>query len=127
MNNTSKVKMLTRILKKYEQAITANKSNKEYDYESLPVPPGFSELPKKMTDRVPDKTIVSDSNKETKPQTSISQSTVSITKTKAPFKRTISINNKQLDYLLKRQKLFKEAAIESNKKGDTTQALDYLR
>lgn len=35
--------------------------------------------------------------------------------------------NKQLDYLLERQKLFRQAALEAKKNGDIQQAKEYLR
>lgn len=45
----------------------------------------------------------------------------------AANKRQSSIGNKQMNYLLERQKLFKEAALESKQKGDFEQAKHYLR
>jgi len=43
------------------------------------------------------------------------------------LKRASSTANKQLNYLLERQRLFKEAALESKQKGDIQQAKEYLR
>lgn len=39
--NSSKVRRLGRIVKSYEAAIKAHKLNKEFDYASLPTPPGM--------------------------------------------------------------------------------------
>jgi coiled-coil and C2 domain-containing protein 1 len=43
------------------------------------------------------------------------------------LKRASSTANKQLNYLLERQRLFKEAALVSKQKGDIQQAKEYLR
>jgi coiled-coil and C2 domain-containing protein 1 len=43
------------------------------------------------------------------------------------LKRASSTANKQLNYLLERQRLFKEAALVSKQKGDLQQAKEYLR
>lgn len=132
-NNTSKVKMISRVLKQYEQAIKASKLGKEFDYDLLPAPPGFGELPvvSSSINKVPNKPTPQERPKQpsssTVSQPTNEQQSAVTAKAKPPFKRTISVNNKQLDYLLQRQKLFKEAAVESSKKGETTQALDYLR
>ena len=129
MNNTSKVRMITRILKDYEAAIKSIKLAKEFDYESLPVPPGFEELSNdiKSEGRSNEQSSSTTKAQSTSQQTTTATQQVTQTKSKAPFKRTVSVNNKQLDYLLQRQRLFKEAAVESNKKDERSQALDYLR
>lgn len=44
-NNSSKVRMMTRLIKQYDQAIKANKTGRPFDYSSLPELPGFDELP----------------------------------------------------------------------------------
>ena len=49
------------------------------------------------------------------------------TNEKPALKRASSTANKQLNYLLERQRLFKEAALESKQKGDIQQAKEYLR
>lgn len=96
-NNTSKVKMMTRLVKQYDQAIKASKLGKEFDYDSLPVPPGFGELPNSTSKRPPTKPTT----EQPKQQSSATPAPPTVpARTKAPFKRTISVNNKQLDYLL---------------------------
>lgn len=129
-NNASRVRVIGRVVKQYETAIGACKTGREFDYEALPIPPGFEQLPKtaeaaprdgQPAPPKPAAPVARNDQKAQAPAPPAQQSD------KPPFKRSVSINNKQLDYLLQRQKLFKEAAVESNKKGDTTQALDYLR
>jgi len=44
-NNTSKAKRFGRIIKQYKDAIKAYENGREVDYESLPTPPGFPEIP----------------------------------------------------------------------------------
>lgn len=114
--NASRVRVIGRVLKQYETAINACKSGKQFDYVELPIPPGFEQLPAIEKEEPPKPS-------EQKPSSQPPQQPTG----KPPFKRAMSVNNRQLDYLLQRQKLFKEAAVESNNKGDTTQALDYLR
>merc|ERR1719234_1575824 len=43
--NSSKARRMGRIFKQYEEAIAATKGRKPFDYEELPVPPGFPPLP----------------------------------------------------------------------------------
>lgn len=43
------------------------------------------------------------------------------------MQRQSSVAAKQLNYLLKRQEMFKQAALDSKKKGDIQQAKEYLR
>ena len=42
---SSKVRRMSRIVKQYEEAITAAKRGATYEYEELPVPPGYPPLP----------------------------------------------------------------------------------
>ena len=43
--NSSRARRNGRICKQYEEAIVATKSKKPFDYDELPVPPGFPPLP----------------------------------------------------------------------------------
>jgi len=127
-NNSPKVRMITRVLKQYDQAIKACKLGKEFEYETLPPPHGFEELAPFNSRNIKTTSTMKAPQEPPKQSTSSKPAAVEQpVRPKPPFKRTISVNNKQMDYLLQRQKLFKEAAVESNKRGDTTQALDYLR
>ena len=43
--NASKARRLGRIVKQYEKAMQAHKNGQEFDYDSLPAPPGFPPIP----------------------------------------------------------------------------------
>ena len=43
--STSKLRRMTRIVKQYEDAVKAAKRGVAYEYEELPVPPGYPPLP----------------------------------------------------------------------------------
>ncbi|XP_054154465.1 coiled-coil and C2 domain-containing protein 1-like [Oppia nitens] len=60
-------------------------------------------------------------------QTTTKDSTPPKSTQKPLLKRATSTANKQLNYLLERQRLFKEAALESKQKGNIQQAKEYLR
>lgn len=62
-----------------------------------------------------------------KPSTPMTDTTPPKSSQRPPLKRATSSANKQLNYLLERQRLFKEAALESKQKGDIQQAKEYLR
>lgn len=142
--DSSKVRRLGRIIKQYETAIKAHKSGKDFDYSSLPVPPGFPDIPVEDKNRaivtppkapVPVRAPAVPSPDPTSPK--LGPSAVEVAKASPPSgggskpaplqKRQSSIHSKQLSYLVERQKLFKEAALEAKNRGDIQQALDYLK
>ena len=91
-SNASRVRVISRVLKLYESAMAACKAGREFDYESLPIPPGFEELPKGESTK-----------KELPPTKTAPQPPQKQANEKPPFKRAPSVNNRQLDYLLQRQ------------------------
>lgn len=140
--NGGKVRRLQRIIKSYEKAIKDYKAGKEVNFEELPTPPGFAPIPS---------TISKDSQKPSDPPTGPSNKTENKAQTKevpvAPPKRpapeapprntqtqkpkvqrtNTSTVEKQLEFLLERQKMFRQAALASKKNGDIEQAKNYLR
>ena len=46
---SSKVRRMNRIVSQYKEAITAARAGKPFDYDELPVPPGYPPLPGKAS------------------------------------------------------------------------------
>ncbi|CAG2123221.1 unnamed protein product, partial [Medioppia subpectinata] len=147
-NNGSKSRRLGRIVKQYENAIKDFKKGKVIDFEELPTPPGFGPIPPmnapKPAVKAPEPTVaaVKSTPKPVNPTTGATNlpdktrvETSAVKATPSPpkaapkpnLKRASSTANKQLNYLLERQRMFKEAALESKQKGDLQQAKEYLR
>lgn len=134
--DSSKVRRLGRIIKQYETAIKAHKSGKDFDYSSLPVPPGFPDIPVEKNNAVVTPVPVRAHSPSPAPP-KLGPSAVEVAKASPPSgggskpaplqRRQSSIHSKQLSYLVERQKLFKEAALEAKNRGDIQQALDYLK
>lgn len=127
------------------------------DFEELPTPPGFGPIPTENAkqDNALKQPIATPSDQSSqavkevpkpKPPAKIPETSPSNTNkspqtggqiqkpSNAPkpaerpvLKRASSSANKQLNYLLERQRLFKEAALVSKQKGDIQQAKEYLR
>ncbi|XP_044751431.1 coiled-coil and C2 domain-containing protein 1-like isoform X2 [Coccinella septempunctata] len=128
--NASKARRIGRIIKQFEQAIKQNKAGKPVAVDELPVPPGFPPLqgPKPVAAPKPASPEASGSSSEASP--------VQVTKPEPP-KHTTTRNtgnqvpnsraDQQMQVLLLRQKQFKEAALKAKKKGEITQAKEFLR
>ncbi|XP_040064712.2 coiled-coil and C2 domain-containing protein 1-like [Ixodes scapularis] len=134
-----KVRRLGRIVKQYEDAIKLHKAGKPVDFEELPAPPGFGPIPvpqeaaapapkpeppkpapKPASRPAPARPAQAAASPATKPGPSAPQ--------KKPLRRGLSTTiDKQMEFLLERQKLFREAALEAKRRGDREQAKEYLR
>ncbi|XP_055927425.1 coiled-coil and C2 domain-containing protein 1-like isoform X2 [Argiope bruennichi] len=139
-NNSGKVRRLQRIIKQYETAIKDYKAGKNIDFEELPTPPGFAPIPVPSTKPSVIKPVGESAGKSPKEQNKTSnnlnkspnQSNVNtnnpaVKKPKVQRTNTSTVGDKQLDYLLERQKLFRQAALTAKQNGDIQQAKEYLR
>lgn len=139
-NNTSKAKRLGRIVKQYEDAIKCHKAGKPVDFDSLPAPPGFGAIPgvgaAASTPGVAPNSVPPAARP--KPAATPSQAPKSATKTALTTPQADSskpgagrspntLLDKQLNFLVERKRLFREAALESKNNGDIQQAKEYLR
>uniref|UniRef100_A0A915BT43 C2 domain-containing protein n=1 Tax=Parascaris univalens TaxID=6257 RepID=A0A915BT43_PARUN len=135
-NNDRKYRMNSRIVKQYEEAIRAVRTNRSFDVGELPCPPGYPPLP----------TATGSASAKTKPSYpaatggAVTPSATSVARMRqaneigplAPVAAPIagqlpqSRQGQQLDFLLKRQLLFKRAALAARKKGDIQTAKKYL-
>lgn len=143
--NNSKARRLTRIVQQYEAAIKDYKAGKSIDFEELPTPPGFAPIPVEGSAPAPQPQVA-----PAKPRTPVppkqskgegavtpgppaaapgqkGPSPAGANKGKLQRTNTSSVLEKQLNFLLERQKLFRQAALESKKNGDIQQAKEYLR
>ncbi|GFS55430.1 coiled-coil and C2 domain-containing protein 1-like [Trichonephila inaurata madagascariensis] len=136
-HNSGKVRRLQRIIKLYETAITNHKAGKDVDFENLPTPPGFAPIP--LSDEKPalecneeNVALSSESQYEITNKTSTKMSeqfmpNISHEKKLCADKtNTLTIREKQLEFLLLRQKLFRQAALKAKKNANITQAKEYL-
>ncbi|CAN8026019.1 unnamed protein product, partial [Ixodes persulcatus] len=134
-----KVRRLGRIVKQYEDAIKLHKAGKPVDFEELPAPPGFGPIPvpqeaaapapkpvppkpapKPASRPAPARPAQAAASPATKPGPSAPQ--------KKPLRRGLSTTiDKQMEFLLERQRLFREAALDAKRRGDREQAKEYLR
>ncbi|CAN8001881.1 unnamed protein product, partial [Ixodes hexagonus] len=135
-----KVRRLGRIVKQYEDAINLHKAGKPVDFEELPVPPGFGPIPvpqetaapapkpeppnpapKPASRPAPARPAQAAAAPATKPGSSSAPQ-------KKPLRRGLSTTiDKQMEFLVERQRLFREAALEAKRRGDREQAKEYLR
>ena len=138
--NSSKARRMGRICKQYEEAIKFHRAGKPLP-GGLPDPPGFAPIPlsdpppsatKPVNKQAPTTsgvaisgavpvaslTLNPDTSGQEHPTTKVSTSKKSA---------TMSIQEKQLASLLKRQKLFKEAALAAKQQGQTDTAKEYLK
>lgn len=119
-NNSSKARRLGRIVKQYEVAIKDFKAGKPVNFDDLPCPPGFPPIPSLSEKKAP-------APPPPKQEPKVPESRVA-EPPKPPLKRGMSTTaSKQLVYLVERQTLFKQAALEAKKRGEVDQAKEYLR
>lgn len=112
--NANKARRLGRIVTQMQKAIKDYKAGKPVDFEELPCPPGFPPIP-----------VEKKAQPASAPQ---KQPSAAQKAARPPMKRQMSTTaSKQLNYLLERQKLFREAAMEAKKRGEIEQAKEYLR
>uniref|UniRef100_A0AAF5RWP9 C2 domain-containing protein n=1 Tax=Wuchereria bancrofti TaxID=6293 RepID=A0AAF5RWP9_WUCBA len=118
-NDNRKYRMNVRILKRYEDAIEACRSNKPVDTSGLPCPPGYPPLPPlgNMAATSTNGMVIS-----RRPVPEVG----SFAAPEASISGKQSRQKQQLDFLLQRQFQFKEAAIAAKKNGDVTTAKKFL-
>lgn len=122
--NSSRARRLGRICKQYEEAIALHKKGKLATVlADLPCPPGFAPIPLEASGPVapateaPKAPAASNAPPATAPPTA----------TAAVPKKHLSLQEKQVKELEKRQNQFKSAALSAKKAGQIEQAKEYLR
>jgi len=131
----SKVRRMGRIVKQYEDAIAAHKKGRPVAFEDLPTPPGYAPIPTGVpvaSASVPGPAAsASSSPPQLKPSTegsSPSQGhTSSINRGANKPQTKLTLQEKQLQAIVARQKQFKDAAINAKQRGDIGQAKEFLR
>ncbi|VDO28124.1 unnamed protein product [Brugia timori] len=118
-NDNRKYRMNARILKRYEDAIEACRSNKPIDTSGLPCPPGYPPLPllENMAATSTNGMVMS-----RRPLREVG----SLGAPEASISGKQSRQKQQLDFLLQRQFQFKEAAIAAKRNGDVATAKKFL-
>lgn len=135
--NDRKARQNGRIVKQYQDAIKAHKSGKPVIFDELPTPHGFPPIPlidnskpeRLITPKVPTGTPNSPPSGD--------DSSGNTPSKLSPMKRedsrvsgnhsNTSVMNKTIELLLKRQKEFKDAALEAKKAGEMEQAKEFLK
>ena len=146
--NESKARRMGRIKKQYDDALRLHKSGKPIPRADLPDPPGFPPIPtsdppqaRKPSPQPPSQAAAASSavsSAATPPkQSSAAGSTPPrqltaaepVKKGPSPARQTsvMSLQEKQLASLVKKQQLFKEAAIKAKQQGQMETAKDYLK
>ncbi|CAG9854810.1 unnamed protein product [Phyllotreta striolata] len=129
-NNPSKVRRYGRIVKQFEQAIKAHKAGKPVAFDELPTPPGYGPIPGVGVPAV--QPAIQPTPVPAQPKRVAPQPDPSTTKP-APARRTegmtakSSLAEKQMQVLIAKQKQFKLAALEAKKRGEISQAKEFLR
>lgn len=134
-HNDRKFRMNSRIVKQYEDAIRAHQSKRPVNLEDLPCPPGYPALPVAE---------VQSSGANAKPLPSSHSSVVGGGQPGVKMSRAHQVGplapvlqpssgpkiqsrqNQQLEFLLKRQQQFKQAALIAKNKNDMALAKKYL-
>lgn len=131
--NASKARRIGRVVKQFEQTIKLHRAGKPFSVEDLPVPQGYAPIPvpKPATAQpaVPPEPV------PTTPQPNISSASTSQNKITPEKEHTrisgnaknTTLMDKQVAFLLGRQKEFRLAAVEAKKAGEMEQAKEYLR
>lgn len=113
--NSSKARRMGRIVKQYQDAIKQHAAGRPIAADELPTPAGHGPLP-------------SEGATSASPAAPSTPSPAATPRPAArPAPRPVSRHDKQLAFLLMRQKQFKEAAIHAKKNGDIEAAKEYLR
>jgi len=137
--NTSKARRMGRIVKQYEEAITAHKRGKPIAFDELPTPPGFAPIPgaaaaiAAAAPATPATPVQPQLPQPVKPSpvspegAKASHSSGSINRGSNKPSTKLTLQEKQLAQILQRQKQFKEAALNAKQRGDIDQARELLR
>jgi len=139
----TKVRRIGRIVKQYEDAITAHEKGRPVAFEDLPTPPGFGPIPvpagiQAQSTPVSSKTDVTpesvppaflESPRKVKEESFPDQSQVIMNLVSGePEAKVINQpQDEQLQAILTRQKQYKEAAVMLKRRGDIEQAKMFLR
>lgn len=154
-SNSSKARRMGRIVKQYEEAITAYKKGKPVPFDDLPTPPGFAPIPvpgggggvaipasvppPSIPAAVPIQPEVPQIPGGTTPPkpggtgtspggTGTSPGTASmVNRSGKQAAGKLTLQEKQLQAIILRQQQFKEAALNAKKRGDLNQAREFLR
>ncbi|GIX70821.1 coiled-coil and C2 domain-containing protein 1-like [Caerostris extrusa] len=141
-NNSGKARRLQRIIKQYETAIKDFNAGRNVNFEELPTPPGFAPIPVSNVNTSQVKSVEKSAGKPVKEQNTAphnasnkspgqtvtaNSNAVATKKPKIQRTNTSTVGEKQLEFLLKRQKLFRQAALTAKQNGDIQQATEYLR
>lgn len=124
--NSSKARRMGRIVKQYEDAIKRNNAGKPIPVEDLPTPPGYAPIPveganapKPAEPQAPQSPPTPRSPEpQSKPQSPPQPSRANLARTRI---------DKQVAFLMARQKEFKEAALNAKRKGEIAQAKEFLK
>lgn len=151
--NASKARRISRIVKQYENAIKLHSAGKSIPVDELPTPPGFGPIPLEDSGSASSSTKPVQEPEPSVARAAPSPAPVAPTQTPAaptptprrkdaaasapsgsapPQKINVrkapqSRQEKQLAFLVARQKEFKEAALQAKRKGEVNQAKEYLR
>lgn len=134
--NSSKARRLGRIVKQYQDAIKLHKAGKPIPFDELPTPPGYAPIPgdnsASNASTLPPPLPLNKPSPMEQPSTSEERpplpkkSTPEQTRISGSCKNT-TLMDKQIAFLLERQKEFRQAAIEAKKANEIEQAKEYLR
>ena len=127
--NSSRVRRLGRICKQYEEAINLNKKGKlgSAIINELPCPPGFGPVPLSAPAAMPATTPMASPGLPVASESTTVHNASSPVVAKAKVNKPMSLQEKQLAELQKRQMQFKKAALGAKKAGQTGEAKEYLR
>jgi len=128
--NGSKARRMGRIVKQYQDAMRDYKKGKSVNYDELPCPPGYAPIPvpggsqQQPQDATP---VALETAAVATPVSVPQQHEKAEVEVKAGSGQPASRNQKELQFLLTRQKEFKMAALQAKKDGNIENAKDYLR
>uniref|UniRef100_A0A1L8DAV5 Coiled-coil and C2 domain-containing protein 1-like n=1 Tax=Nyssomyia neivai TaxID=330878 RepID=A0A1L8DAV5_9DIPT len=129
--NSSKARRFGRIVKQYEDAVKLHKAGKVVPFDDLPTPPGFGPIPTGVpagaaaaVAKSEPKVEVTDAKPAPPPRPKLKKQ--ESTRVMGNLMNT-TVMDKQVAELLRRQKEFKDAAIEAKRAGEIEQAKEYLK
>uniref|UniRef100_A0A915I0Z7 C2 domain-containing protein n=1 Tax=Romanomermis culicivorax TaxID=13658 RepID=A0A915I0Z7_ROMCU len=123
-NDGSKFRRMSRVQKEYEEAIKATKSGRKVDFSELPTPPGFPPI---ATTTCVGQNLPPSVSEPSNAPTVIDKSDLNLNMKEAPSPPKLMKQEKQLAFLLERQRQFKVAALQAKKRGDMEAAKNLLR
>lgn len=138
-NNSGKARRMGRIVKQYEEAITAYKKGRPVIFDELPTPPGYGPIPIPTAAPVPISPVPAiPGSSQQHPSPTNASGTRNQGSGSAPTHGSINrgankpqtkltLQEKQLNFIVGRQKQFREAALNAKKRGDIGQAKEFLK